>query len=253
MLSTLRQQMQAGSSETLPTQTMTDRVFYKVTGRDAAGTTLLVTSNITDPQTKKINVVRTTQRVTPTGKTEVLKMESDDPQMQKMFAALTAETLRQMNDQPGAGQNRYGAALTPGKAQTQTVSINMQNMLGGMLGSLSSGPGGEQVLGKVQSTPLWATVSTIYGGLNAQGQHVFNISSSYQPWKVRIEGKGDAPTMQLEVLSGSMSGQETYRRDGLPATSILKQTMKMKLTTEMQGIRIQMVMDMVQDTSLQPK
>lgn len=251
-LDQIRQAMQAGGTQAIPVQTVTSKVFYRVMARDAAGKTTLLNAVVLPAMDgKKANTIRTTQTVDADGKTELLKVESDDPQTQAALAAVKGEMLKlvqQQNDQQPSVQ--YGALLVVGKTDTRTVSMNMQNLLGGLLGAMGSGPGGEQLIQKVQSSPLAATIATTYTGLNPQGLHSFTTTMSYQPWQVRIEGKGDMPTMQIEVLSGKTSGTQLYRPDGLPSSSDMNISMKMNMTTEMQGVRVRLGMDMTQQIQM---
>lgn len=231
-------------------QTLQSKLFQKVTARDAAGNVTLLSTSVTPTgQGAETLTINTTMRLDPQGKATLLKMDSTNPNVQRVLAALKPDQLDKMAAQQS---NPLYGTLLQNQPQTQQISLDAQNLLGGLLAPMTGGAGGEQLFKQIQATPLKATSVLTYKGQTSAGQ-LFDQTMTYQPWKVRFVGQAGMPTMQVEILSGQVKTQSTMRRDGLLSKASAQSTMRMRLTMEMDGVRNQMTMDMVQEIVTQAK
>ena len=250
-LNKLRAEMQRGMGAAA--QTLSGKTFYKVQGRAADGTVTLLTSTALTVPGQPALTVRLVQTVGPGGKAQITRVESDNPQLQAVLGKLSPEALSAQVSGGGDPTGLYGQSFTAGQPRSQTVTLDAQALLGSVLGSLTSGMGGADVLGKIKATPLTVQTTTTYQGVNARGQTVFNLRSTARPWTVELAGLGDKASpmgMKLELLDLAQSGQSTYRPDGLPAAQTSTQTMRMRMTIETQGGgRMQMLLRMNQTTT----
>lgn len=223
-------------------RTFTGKVTYRVQARGADGTVTLLTGVTTSLPDSGPFSFRLTQTVAPNGKTTVVGVESDDPQMQAVMRNLPPLALqtRFNGDDPLNLYGLYGRTFTVGQAQTQNVSIEAQELLGAFAGANA---------GSVQAKPLNFRTTTTYRGTNAAGQRVFDVSGTADQWKVDLTG-GSAGQLKMEVLSGKQSGQNVYRADGLPASQTKNQTLWIRLSvTPPDGSRVQVVMRLDQINS----
>ena len=249
-----------GAMNKAGTTTVNGKAFYKVAGRDAAGNITLINSIVqTMPATagKKAEnlTIRITQVISPDGQASGLKMESDQPQVNAMFKNLTPEKLQQMTkDMSGNDQSIYTMPLQQGTPRTTTVSLDMQDLMNTLIGSLA-GPKAGALFGSINSTPLTITSTTNYQGLNAAGQHAFTTSSEAADWKLSLSSQDKSVPMNIkaEILSNQSSGTSTYATTGLPVTLDQKTNMNMKMTMEMDDIQVSMIMTIDQTMTMQPK
>lgn len=249
-----------GAMNRAGTTTVNGKAFYKVAGRDAAGNTTLINSIVqTMPAAagKKAEnlTIRITQVISPDGQASGLKMESDQPQVNAMFKNLTPEKLQQMTkDMSGNDAGIYATPLRQGEPRTSTVSLDMQDLMNSLIGSLA-GPNAGKLFGSMNATPLTVTSTTTYQGLNVAGQHAFTTRSEAANWKFSLNSQDKSIPMNItaEVLSNESSGTSTYSVTGLPATLNQKTNMNMKMTMEMDDIQVSMIMTIDQTVTMQPR
>lgn len=250
-LNKLRAEMQKGMGAAA--QTISGKTFYKVQGRAANGTVTLLTSTALTVPGQPAMTIRLVQTVAPGGKAKITRVESDNPQLQAMLGKLSPEALNAQVSGGGDLTGLYGQTFTAGVPRTQTATIDAQALLGNLLGSLTAGMDGAEVLGKVKASPLTIQSVTTYQGANARGQAVFNARSTARPWTIELGNLADksAPVaMKMELLDLAQSGQSTYRPDGLPAAQTSTQTMRMRMTIQTpDGGRMQMLLRMNQTTT----
>lgn len=187
------------------------------------------------------------QTVEKSGKITALRLESADPVVQAMFSDLPEDVLSSMT--PANGLNVYGFPLVKGHSVTKTETVDMQALLGGMLGGLLSAaedlPADEQaavaeVFSSMKLEPMVITTTTTYQGVNRAGNHLFSQKTNTQPWSMKFsgelpEGAGDFGfEITLQDISGS-AGELVYRPDGLPVQINQAQELRAMMTFNITG------------------
>lgn len=240
--------------------TVNGKAFFKVTSRDAAGNTTLLNSIVqslpaTPGKKAETMTIRVTQVIAPDGKVSGLKLESDQPQVNAMFQTLTPEKLQQLTrDFSSDAAGPYTVPLQPGQPHTTTVSLDMQDLMSTLVGSLA-GPRATALFGDFKSTPLTVTTTTTSQGRTSAGQHTFHTSSEYADWKFSLTSQ-DARlplTMSAELLNVQASGTSTYTPAGLPSHLNQKTNMTMKMVMDMDDVQVTLTMNLQQDMTMQPR
>lgn len=240
--------------------TVNGKAFFKVTSRDAAGNTTLLNSIVqslpaTPGKKAETMTIRVTQVIAPDGKVSGLKLESDQPQVNAMFQTLTPEKLQQLTrDFSSDAAGPYTVPLQPGQPHTTTVSLDMQDLMSTLVGSLA-GPRATALFGDFKSTPLTVTTTTTSQGRTSAGQHTFHTSSEYADWKFSLTSQ-DARlplTMNAELLNVQASGTSTYTPAGLPSHLNQKTNMTMKMVMDMDDVQVTLTMNLQQDMTMQPR
>lgn len=241
-LDQIRRDLTASAAQFGQNITVTGKAFFKVASRDAGGVKLVSTMVQNAPGQKPITM-RIAQTVAPDGQISDLTLTSDNPVLSAMFSTFTPEKLQDMADQNGANfTGVYGQPLVPGEPRQATVSVDMQDLLRSLLGTVATPANAGQLLAQVQAGPLTVTTDTTYQGLNAQGQHVFGQVSRYGPWKVSLPGKGDLPAITVTLVKVEASGTQAYRRDGLPVGSSQRVKQQLRLTMLQDGVQVAFTM-----------
>lgn len=240
--------------------TVTAKIFNKVTARDAAGNTTLL-STVVQPlpaagkqPARNLNI-RFTQVIAPDGKISGMKVESDDAQVNRILQGFTPDRIQQMAEQNGNNfTGVYGRPLVTGQSYTNTTTMNMQELLGGIF-SLMAGPQGAQAFGDVQASPLKVTTTMTSRGQNARGETLLEGRSTFDSWKVSVNSKDADLPMQMSVtlLDAVQVSNTTYAQTGLPVNSKLNSTMKMNLVMVMDGVQVSMNMNMEQSQNVRPR
>lgn len=254
-----------GRTRNIPVTTTDGKVVVQVTNRDAAGRVTLVTTvqqaMPTPPSAQASKApqsvsIKVTQVLSPTGKAESLKVESDNPQLNSLFQSLSSDKLRSVLDQQGNDfSGGYGTPLVLGQPRTTKTTIDAQNLLQGLLTSVA-GPQGQQVFGKVQATPMTVTTTTTYRGTDAQGRSILDSVGSYGHWRVSMNSAPGAKTpmqLRLELEDVKANATALYRPDGLPGGLNQNTEMKMKLTMTTEGVQVSMKMNLSQMMKMQPR
>ncbi|BDP43176.1 hypothetical protein DAETH_31450 [Deinococcus aetherius] len=239
------------------TQTSVGKVFYKVQERAPDGTVTLVNTVITQVPGLGPLTVRLVQTVAPGGTVALTRIESDNPLVQAALSGLTPEVLRnQLGGGGGDLTGVYGQTFAVGQPVTRSVTVDVQALLGAVLGSLAAGlGGGENPLGGVQASPLTVTTTTTYRGVNPAALHVFGTRSTSGAWTVEFGGGPDIPRIRLELLGGSQGGGlSLYRPDGLPVGSTQTQATRLRMSlTQPGGEQLQMLVRLDQTVTLRPR
>lgn len=240
--------------------TVTAKIFNKVTARDAAGNTTLLTTVVqplpaAGKQPARNLSIRYTQVIAPDGKISGTRVESDDAQVNRILQGFTPEKLQQMAEQNGNNfTGVYGRPLVTGETYTNTTTMNMQELLGSIF-SLMAGPQGAQAFGDVQASPLKVTTTLTSRGQNERGEILLDTDGTSAPWKFSVNSKdADLPLqMSITLLDAVNSGSVTYARTGLPVNSKLNSTMKMNLMMVMDDVQVSMNVNMEQTLNLRPR
>lgn len=265
-LEEVRRSLQQGISamNSAGTTTVNGKVFFKVASRDAAGNTTLVSSVVQalpaipgSPSFSKAQnlTLRVTQSVAPDGKLTGLKIDSDQPQMNAMLKTLTPAKLQQLSkDLSGNSATLYSVPLQVGQPHSVTLSLDMQDLMKSLVGAFAGQEAG-QLFQNFKSSPLTVTTTTTYQGLNAAGQHVFDTSSQYAAWQFSLTSQ-DARmpmTIRAELLKVQSGGTSAYTPAGLPVTLSQKTNMSMKMTMDIEDVRVNLTMNIEQGQSMQPR
>lgn len=184
--------------------------------------------------------IRIIQLVQPDGSVSDTRFESDNAEMQAAFASMDDLDLSSMgmND-----ASVYGMPLTPGFSKTNTSEVDMQALMGGMMGglvaSMSEGEDAQamaaEIISGVKSSPLVTTTKVTYTGTDAQGRYLFRTEATAQPWQLTMNlGEGsEAMNLNMELADLIQTQQATYRTDGLPVRMQDDVTMRMKMDMAM--------------------
>lgn len=237
-------------------QRVSGKAFYRVQSRGADGRVVLLNTVVVPLPGQGDVEVRVFQTLRPDGTLADLRIESDDPTLRQVFSALKPETLRQQLGAGGGLDGFYGRPLVPGQARTSTATVDMQALMGGLLGGIGAALGEDPAaFGSVQASPLTVRTTTTYRGLNAARQHVFDTSSSFDDWTFSVGSQGEAAALNFraEMLSqGSRSaGTSLFRANGLPAGGSQSQVMRLRLSmTGPGGQQVQLTYRMSTEATL---
>ncbi|WP_102127246.1 hypothetical protein [Deinococcus planocerae] len=238
-------------------QTTSGKVFYRVQERAADGTVTLLNTVVTEPPGQGPLSIRLVQTVAPDGRVTLTRIESDNPLVQSALSGLSPEALRAQSGTGGDLTGVYGQAFASGQTVTRTSTVDVQALLGSLLGSFAAGlGGGENPLGQVQASPLTVTTATTYRGVNPAGLHVFDTRTTTGAWTLDFGGAQAAgPGLRLELLEGSQGGGlSLYRPDGLPVGSAQTQAMRLRVSlTQPGGEQLQMLVRLDQTVTLRPR
>ncbi|MFC4639103.1 hypothetical protein [Deinococcus hohokamensis] len=244
---------------------MQGKLFVRVARRDADGTVALLTSIVQAlPGEKQPLTLRLTQTFAPGGALQNLSMNTDHPVLKAMLAGLSPEKLRQFAEQNGgASASIYGRPLVKGAAQTQTSTVDLQDLLGALIqGMTGQDPQAARALASLKVSPMTVTTTTTYAGLNAQGLHVFTVAGRSGGYTLDLGGLGlggaqagqqPSQTLKVELLSLQTSGSSTVRPDGLPGPMNQQTTMQLAMTMQMDDVVVRLPMTMVQSLTAQPR
>lgn len=236
------------SGQAAQTTTVSGKAFYRVASRDTGGAAVLVSTVVQTMTGQPPLTLRISQTVAPSGETGGMKIESDDPRLKAVLAQLTPEKIEQLVAQTGPSlKGVYGQALVPGTSSEQTVTLDMQGMMGPLFSALAGADGTEPP--QVQVTPLSVTTRTTYQGLSAQGLHTFTTRASAQDWQMELEGEGDTPGMTMSLSALEASGTQTFRQGGLPGPGQQSMTMTMLMDMTIGGAQVSLTMTMEQRTA----
>lgn len=228
--------------EGVPAQRTTAKMFVKVAGRAADGTTTLITSMVQSvPGLSRSMTMRITQKIAPNGQLSGLSLDSDDPQVNRVLAGMNAGQMADLiRDSGGDLSGAYGLPLQVGAGQQKSVTIDLKGLFQGMFSML--GPEAARALGGVQATPVTTTTTTRYAGLNAQGLHVFNVASQSGGFRMSLGGQGDLPLMVMELSGMGSAGTVSYRADGLPGPMTQQTTVRMAMTMQEDNVLVKIPM-----------
>lgn len=251
-LNRVRSAFLRGTADSAP-QTVQGKTFFRVTGRAPDGTVTLVSTTVQSAPGEPPVTLRFTQQVAPGGQTGGLKIETDDAALGVVFRSLNAGQLEQLADQNGTNfTGVYGRPLSTGLPLTQSVQLDMQEMMVGLLTSIGGPEVGRQ-LGKIRSTPLTVTTTTRYQGMSAQGLHTFTQSSAYGPWSLSLPGGAGVPAMSMRIGDVQASGTQRFRADGLPGPAEQSLSMKMALSLTVEDVQLHTTLTLTQQTNLSPR
>ncbi len=241
------------SQNGIPAQRTTAKMSVKVAGRAANGTTTLITTMVQSvPGMSQSMTMRITQKVAPNGQLTGMSLESDDPQVNRVLSGMNAGQMANLiRDSGGDLSGAYGLPLKAGAGQQKTVTIDLKGLFQGMFSML--GPDAARALGSVQSTPVTTTTTTRYAGLNAQGLHVFNVTSQSGGFRMSLGGKGDLPLMVMELSGMGGSGTVSYRADGLPGPMTQQTTVRMAMTMQEDNLLVKIPMTVTTTVTTQTR
>lgn len=265
-LARVRREAQTGLQQlgAQPATTISGKAFLKVTARDAAGTTTLVSTVVQNlparggarPQAISI---RTTQTVAPDGQVRLVSLTSDNPQVAAAFKSLTPAQLQQYSQQGNSslGSGVYGTPLVAGQPRTTTATLDAQTLLGNIIGAFA-GPSAQT---SIQASPLEYTTTTTYQGRSAQGLETFGVSGSFKPWQLSVKVPGAAGkqaasggTLNLTLANARTTGQQVYRADGLPTAQTQNTTMQIRMTLPAEdGVLVTVTMTMEQAMTMKAR
>ncbi len=233
-------------------QSSQSKEFIKVLPRDERGNSVLQTTLITPGQNDNVAKIKTftttklIQTIAPDGHILKLNIQTNDPQLQRVYNAMNSEELLKKFNQNGQG-DLYGLTLRPGETRGSTQTLDVGALLGG-LGALMGGA-------SFKAQPLTMNVATTYLGKSATGVRSYQQSYTSSPWKVSVSVPSPgSKSSALDISATSSSGQggQSYRPDGLPQTSDSVQTIGMVISSDLPDMpaRSEFRVDMIIASSL---
>lgn len=242
-LQKMQQELSKGLGKADQTITTKGTMLQKVIKRDNSGQiTLQVDLTQETPDRPKINF-NIQQEIDSKGKIKNIKIQSDDPQLKKVFEKMNLKDMEAFVDSAGANlSNFYGIQYTKDQPVENEVTVDAQSMLGDMVTAIAGQP-------KIQMTPMKVTTSQIYRGLDEQGLHKFDLKTGFKSWNFRIPSQQpDQPVIDTELINAETTGHALYYKNGLMAGADQEMKMSMKMTILDKKYKISMVMNMTNQT-----
>ena len=244
-----RVQRDFASFPQLPAQT--GKVFYKVLPPLADGSPVLLTTTVASLPGGKTLTTRLQQTLRPDGTVKTQLLASGDPGAQRVQGALSG-LLNQSNTFGGVSARLLGQPLSPGQSVSQTVRLDLGQLIGGVLGSV--GAGGGSGTGALEVTDL-----TTYRGQDPAGNTLLEDRATVADGRFTVSvpdrSQGGAAQLQFELRDFSTSARSTVRPDGLSAGSSAHVEGGTTLTFPIPDQPFRLVLDLklVQDVTTTPQ